>query len=147
MSLHAVIIESALIEENYVEITGTGVNMTIIFMSDFQRNNPDPVCLQRAVDLANAKNPDLILLGGDYIEHQVDEFPSIYPLKSLKSRYGVYGVTGNHDYSVFGFAREVGGDPVLAQHVINFFQNSSSVNGTENNDDGDMPITIIRNEK
>ena len=54
---------------------------------------------------------------------------------------------GNHDYSAFGFAREVGGDPVLAQHVINFLQSSSSVNGTENNDDGDVPITIIRNEK
>jgi len=142
LSVNVTLVEPAIIETDTVEITGTGVNMTIAFLSDFQRRDADPAFVQRAVDMVNSKNPDLVLLGGDYVEKSIDELPSIEPLKDLKSKYGVYGVMGNHDYLAFGFARNVGGDAVLAQQIIKFFETSNHTNDRQN--DG---IKILRNEK
>lgn len=142
-SVNVILVEPAIIENDTVEIVGTGVNMTVAFLSDFQRRDTDPAFVQKAVDMVNAWNPDLILLGGDYVENTADELPSIEPLKSFKSRYGVYGVMGNHDYSAFGFARDVGGDAVLAQQIIKFLDTPGL------SDDGQFgkPINILRNEK
>ena len=142
LSANMILVEPAIIENDTVEIAGTGVNMTIAFLSDFQRRDADPAFVQRAVDIVNSKNPDLVLLGGDYVEKSIDELPSIAPLKDLKSRYGVYGVMGNHDYLAFGFARDVGGDAALAQQIIGFFETPNYTNDSQN--DG---IKILRNEK
>jgi predicted MPP superfamily phosphohydrolase len=47
----------------------------------------------------NNLNPDLILLGGDYIDtEKVDMAPCFAELKNLKAPLGVYGVLGNHDH-------------------------------------------------
>lgn len=142
LSVNMILVEPATIENDTVEIEGTGVNMTVAFLSDFQRRDANPAFIQRAVDMVNSENPDLVLLGGDYVERSIDELPSIAPLKDLKSRYGVYGVMGNHDYLAFGFARNVGGDAVLAQQLIRFFETPNHTNGSQN--DG---IKILRNEK
>jgi len=141
LSVNVILVEPAIIENDTVEITETGVNMTIAFLSDFQRRNADPAFVQRAVDMVNARNPDIVLLGGDYVEKNIDELPSIEPLKNLKSRYGIYGVMGNHDYSAFGFAKEIGGDAVLAQQIIEFFETLNNTNDNQNR------IKILRNEQ
>lgn len=106
LSINSILVEPSIIEIDTVDITGTGVDVTIAFLSDFQRNDADPAFIQRAVDIVNAQNPDIVLRGEDYVESSADEFPSIEPLKGLKSKYGVYGVMGNHDYLAFGFARK-----------------------------------------
>ena len=142
LSVNVILVEPYIIENDTVEITGTGVTMTIAFLSDFQRRDADPVFVQRAVDMVNAKNPDLVLLGGDYVENSADEISSIEPLKNIKSRYGIYGVMGNHDYSAFSFAMDVGGDAVLAQQIIKFLESPNHVNYNQND-----RIKILRNEK
>jgi predicted MPP superfamily phosphohydrolase len=144
LSVNSILVEPSIIENDTIEITGTGLDMTIAFLSDFQRNDADPAFVQRAVDLVNARNPDLVLLGGDYVERSTDEFPSIEPLKGLKSKHGVYGVMGNHDYLAFGFAKEVGGDSILAQQILKFLE---TPNNTDNNQNDKEPIKILRNEK
>lgn len=54
--------------------------------------------LQSVVERVNALSPDLIVLTGDYIDGTVQQLgPSLTPLHSLKARFGVYGVTGNHE--------------------------------------------------
>lgn len=93
-------VEPAQLTVRHVEINKTGVHMKVVFMSDFQRINSDPAFVQRAVELANAENPDIVLLGGDYVESGLSELPSIAPLSSLRAGYGVYGVLGNHDYGM-----------------------------------------------
>ena len=119
--------------------------MNIVFVSDFQRNNSDPNFVQKVVDIINEKNPDLVLLGGDYVENSADELPSIYPLQDIQSKHGVYGVMGNHDYSAFGFAKDVGGDQILSEKIIQFMENfDSESTGKENKKSN---ITILRNEK
>ena len=55
--------------------------------------------LQRVVEKTNALFPDVVALTGDMI----DGFPEklegeMAPLGRLQARYGVYGVTGNHEY-------------------------------------------------
>jgi predicted MPP superfamily phosphohydrolase len=57
--------------------------------------------LRSAVDAANALNPDLIAVGGDYAHGSHGrEFvrPSLQELGRLWAPLGVYGVPGNHDH-------------------------------------------------
>ncbi|THF86212.1 metallophosphoesterase [Deinococcus sp. KSM4-11] len=60
--------------------------------------------IRRWVDAALAARPDLILLGGDYIDQRLRTSPRplIRELARLKAPLGVYGVWGNHDYGSFG---------------------------------------------
>ncbi|MCZ7645026.1 MAG: metallophosphoesterase [Planctomycetota bacterium] len=55
--------------------------------------------VRAAVEAANALEPDLILLGGDYV-HRGARFisPCIRELSALRAPLGVYGVLGNHDH-------------------------------------------------
>lgn len=97
---YALFIEPDGIAVKTVKLDGTGTSMKIVFMTDFQRDDADPYFVQRAVELANRENPDLILLGGDYVERDESELPSIAPLRELKAKHGVYAVLGNHDYGI-----------------------------------------------
>lgn len=55
--------------------------------------------IARAVQLANAATPDLVILGGDYVtladRHYVDEAADL--VGAVRGRDGVYAVLGNHD--------------------------------------------------
>lgn len=55
--------------------------------------------LQEVVNRTNALAPDLILLTGDYVDgYAVQMRQELEPLAGLKAKYGVFGVTGNHEY-------------------------------------------------
>ena len=55
--------------------------------------------IQRIADRANSLNPDLTVLLGDYVDGKVPaRGQELLPLKSLKARYGVYAIPGNHEY-------------------------------------------------
>jgi predicted MPP superfamily phosphohydrolase len=55
--------------------------------------------VQKVVDLANEACADLICLTGDIFDGDARELQrAIAPLKNLKSKYGNYYVTGNHEY-------------------------------------------------
>lgn len=53
----------------------------------------------RAVALANAQKPDLVILGGDYVTNSDRRFmePVAEILAALSAPLGVYGILGNHD--------------------------------------------------
>jgi uncharacterized protein len=60
--------------------------------------------IRKIVELANAENPDLIVLLGDYVSERSDRkgfnmpVPEIVDnLSGLRAKYGVYAVLGNHD--------------------------------------------------
>jgi predicted MPP superfamily phosphohydrolase len=51
------------------------------------------------VDKANALDPDLVLITGDLVDESVDKLEDmVEPLSRIKSRLGVYAVTGNHEF-------------------------------------------------
>ncbi len=57
--------------------------------------------LGRLVDKINATDPDLVILAGDIVDEDIG--PVIRgdmgkKLKEIKARYGVIGITGNHEY-------------------------------------------------
>lgn len=62
--------------------------------------------IRQIVELANAQNPDLIVLLGDYVSQTVGmhgdlKMPSetvAENLKGLRAKYGVYAIIGNHDW-------------------------------------------------
>ena len=77
-------------------------SLNIVMASDIHLGTM--VCqgrLTRIVDTINSLNPDVILLPGDVIDE--DLAPVIRQnlgetLKKLKARFGIYAVTGNHEY-------------------------------------------------
>ncbi len=60
--------------------------------------------VRRWVEAALAERPDLILLGGDFVDIRAGETPKelLAELGRLRAPLGLYGVWGNHDYGSFG---------------------------------------------
>lgn len=55
--------------------------------------------LDEVVAKTNALKPDLVALTGDYVDGYASDLESeIEPLGKLQAKYGVFGVTGNHEY-------------------------------------------------
>lgn len=55
--------------------------------------------LRGVVEQTNRTKPDLIAITGDLVDGSVNELgPTVAELAQLKARYGVYFVTGNHEY-------------------------------------------------
>ena len=55
--------------------------------------------LEEVVAKTNALKPDLIALTGDYVDGRVAVIgEELAPLADLRAKYGVFGVTGNHEY-------------------------------------------------
>ena len=83
-------------------------NLKIVAISDVHggSNYVTEEKLRKLVELANAQNPDLIVLLGDYVSQIGGKssdlkmpFETIAEnLKGFQAKYGVYAVIGNHDW-------------------------------------------------
>lgn len=81
-----------------------GSKLKIVQISDIHYGSfAYPSKLNEIVTKANAENPDLIVLTGDIFDENTKE-KSLYEaceiLSTLDAKYGVYYVTGNHDWQV-----------------------------------------------
>ena len=132
LGLDAFAIEPNMIEVNEIDVSNTGTEMKIGFISDFQRQNSNPAFVQRVVDILNEERLDMIVIGGDFIDKSLGELPSLDPLQELDAKYGVYGVLGNHDYNVYS----------LNRNNANFEMGESVARYLESRG----PIQILRNE-
>ncbi len=57
--------------------------------------------IERAVEMANSLQPDIIVLTGDYITHEREyAAPCAEMMGRLRARCGVYAILGNHDHWV-----------------------------------------------
>ena len=55
--------------------------------------------VERAVNIIQDQNPDLIVFTGDWINSHAEELqPYVHIFKQLKAPFGKYAVWGNHDY-------------------------------------------------
>jgi predicted MPP superfamily phosphohydrolase len=77
----------------------TWPSLKIVQLSDLHMATPhDAHRLARAVALANAQAPHIVVLTGDYIKDDAANIALATPyLKQLKAPLGVYAVLGNHD--------------------------------------------------
>ena len=59
----------------------------------------NPGKLQKAIDLINEQEADLILFTGDMVNNLAEEFEPFVPLfATIKSKDGKFSILGNHDY-------------------------------------------------
>lgn len=75
--------------------------LRVVLMSDFHHSWWVPAeRIREAVRTANALQPDLVALTGDFI-HRGSAWPDgcFRELARLRARHGVFGVLGNHDHS------------------------------------------------
>ncbi|XP_020631305.1 transmembrane protein with metallophosphoesterase domain-like [Orbicella faveolata] len=86
--------------------------------------------LERAVRTTNQLNADVIAVTGDLVDATVYQLrQTVKPLLKLKARYGVYFVTGNHEYytgDVDGWLKELeylGVTPLHNAHVMLTYPN------------------------
>ena len=55
--------------------------------------------IRKIVERTNALNPDIVIIAGDFVDGTVPVHgDDLRPLADLKTRYGVFGVPGNHEY-------------------------------------------------
>ena len=101
-----------------VPLPGLRAPLRVAFLSDlhfgpFIRRGS----LRRWVDATREQEPDLILLGGDMLDHWVgrDLSPLLTELARLRAPLGVYAVWGNHDHAVLRGRASPSGMPGFAR--------------------------------
>ncbi len=93
---------SPVIRKKEFIVEGSGEDLNIVVASDFHLGVlSGKRHLQRFVSISNKLEPDLVLLAGDL----VDDDPVWYArygmsevMRKLSTKYGVFGVLGNHEY-------------------------------------------------
>jgi predicted MPP superfamily phosphohydrolase len=75
--------------------------LNIVFAADLHLSQITAThFLERFVDKVNARNPDIVLIGGDILEgHGENDAAGQFgaQFRRLRSKYGVYAVPGNHE--------------------------------------------------
>ena len=73
---------------------------TIAVLTDLHVDNlNDRNKMEKIISLTNALNPDIVCLLGDYSDGvKKRHLDALAVLTQLRSRYGIYGVVGNHEY-------------------------------------------------
>ena len=74
--------------------------LKIVQLSDIHSGSlTRPDLVKEAVEMVNKLDPDLIFFTGDLVNMVASEIEPYVPVFSkLKAKYGVYSITGNHDY-------------------------------------------------
>ena len=112
---------------NIPKNAGGASQLTIALASDIHLGTLVGKCgALRLVNKINGLNPDIILLAGDIVDEDLK--PVIRrnlgeTLKNLHAKYGVYAITGNHEY--IGGAREA--VEYLKAHGIKYLQDTSEL--------------------
>jgi hypothetical protein len=109
LSMAGIGIQAAL-EPQRVGVSNLGVGLPgfpvqsdglrVAFLTDLHFGPDTPTAtISKAVSLVQKAEPDLILLGGDYIQWSMEHLSGVIPiLAQLSAPLGVFGVLGNHDY-------------------------------------------------
>ena len=105
----------------------------IVHLSDIHHGLYMPLeQVERAVELANSLEPDLVALTGDFVTNSPNYVaPVAATLGKLRARRGVFAVLGNHDFRVGAdwvtAALERNGIEVLRNRHVRLGSNGSSV--------------------
>jgi hypothetical protein len=86
-----------------IQKSSTSLNtLNAVFISDSHLGNiVNNSRLKGIVDKINALNPDIVFLGGDLIDDNIEPYIEqnmAETFKKINSRYGVYAVLGNHEH-------------------------------------------------
>jgi uncharacterized protein len=128
------------------------IGLKIIQISDihsgsFDINSP----IENGIKMINDENPDLVFFTGDLVNNEASEIlPFIEKFKKINSKYGVFSITGNHDYGDYkewdsietksqnfmdlvDSHRKMGWNLLLNRHeILNIGDSSLGIIGVEN---------------
>lgn len=93
-------LEPAWIETTFTKLEWGGLPLRIVFLTDFHAQPGGAARTRRIVRRTNFLAPDLVLLGGDFVEGMDADgrkLAALAPLAGLRASAGVYAVLGNHD--------------------------------------------------
>ena len=102
-----------------------GLRLNICALADIHAAEPgmSPERIRQIAETANALQPDIVVLLGDYVRGHhygwsvpADEWSGA--LKTLRAPLGVHAILGNHDWWDDKIAQREGGGPVIAQRAL-----------------------------
>lgn len=86
----------------HLDKKGPAEGLKVVFVSDIHLGNiVGNRRLESLITEINAESPDIVLLGGDIVDEDVEYFieeKMVDRFERIESRYGIYGVLGNHEY-------------------------------------------------
>ncbi|RWC49109.1 MAG: metallophosphoesterase [Mesorhizobium sp.] len=103
-----------------------GLKLRIVALADIHACRPwmTPERIASIVEDANALQPDVIVLLGDYIAGMPLVTDRVTPsqwasaLSGLKAPLGVLSILGNHDWWADGFSQRAGAGPTIARKAL-----------------------------
>ena len=100
-----VFLEPFFLEEKYIALQNPNIppefqDTRVVFLTDIHHGPYfSQMRLEKLVNRVNGLQPDIILLGGDYVHRSPNYIkPCFGALMNLEATLGVYGVLGNHDH-------------------------------------------------
>lgn len=108
----AVAVDAFLIEPAWVQVTHHDLALPglpppwhgarVVHLTDLHYGNPRSRSLfEWMIRKVNEMAPDLVVITGDYVvDHAVEVKGCAHYLEQLRSRHGVIGVLGDHDYAI-----------------------------------------------
>jgi uncharacterized protein len=92
-----------IIEEHLVELERLPrafEGLRVVQLSDIHHSPfTDAEQIRRSVEIANALEPDVMVLTGDYVSHETEYIaPVAEILGELRAPYGTFAILGNHDH-------------------------------------------------
>lgn len=103
-------IEPAWIETTFTKLEWSGPPLRIVLLTDLHARPGGERRTRRIVRRTNMLDPDLVLIGGDFVDGLTAEpakLSAIRPLEGLRARLGTYAVLGNHDQEEQAIQRTV----------------------------------------
>ncbi len=98
--------------------------LRLVHLSDLHRGSPgSEAIIAEAVSRANALEPDITVITGDFVDHSPsDVLPVVRLAAGLRARLGVIAILGNHDYyadaTLLASALDAAGITVLINRSI-----------------------------
>ncbi len=103
--LHGILRGRNLLTKNVVKMPTDIENLKgfrIVFFSDLHAGTLSKELINKLVDEINRLNADVVLFGGDWVNHFASELEPFVPdLARIKSKYGKFSCWGNHDYAMY----------------------------------------------
>ncbi|MEO5892913.1 MAG: metallophosphoesterase [Ferruginibacter sp.] len=113
-------------------------SFSVLYLSDLHFNRNSNAIALKMISRINQLDPDIILLGGDYVDFKTQLVHLETLLKSISHRDNVFAIAGNHDYA-FGVDTI---RKMMEVHKIGWIENSSvniTVKNTSVQIDGTQP--------
>ncbi len=118
--------------------SGIAASFSILYLSDLHLNRLGKSIISKIITKINELNPDIILLGGDYVDSRKQLVYLDTLLQALSKRKNVFAIAGNHDYR-FGISTI---RQIMEANNIGWIENASATISIHNSTiqiDGSKP--------